>query len=209
MAVDKLSPITPSHWNSSPSVKSVNEEFCIHGDRTIVCIEMRSINERGGDKNTHTHTYTRFSLCFWFARKHKHSHVTVEFAPSLTECAHSSALVHLHAHTFSGLQKSSSTQLSTLKTLLKGTQTQSNTVFFLLYIFSVSAKEGGSDRTLPFLLLPLQMGITCARVTLPHFSLHWLSDPLRPKHAGANKRFGLCGPDKRGFVFSGDFNVSV
>lgn len=51
-----------------------------------------------------------------------------------------------------------------------------NTVFFfLLYIFSVSAKEGGSDRTvalLLLLLLPLQMGLTCARVTLPHFSLH-------------------------------------
>ncbi len=55
----------------------------------------------------------------------------------------------------------------------------------------------------------LQMGITCARETLAHFSPQWFSDPFRSKHAGANKHFGLRGPDKRGLVFAGDVKFSV
>lgn len=161
---------------------------------------------------TRTHTRTLFSLCLVCqkAQTFPRDGGVCSLPHWMRSVARWCTFTRTRPRSRSGLAKSSLTQLSTLKTLFKGNKTQRNTVFFLLYIFSVSAKEGGSDRTVSLLLLlPLQMGLTCARVTLPHFSLHWLSDPLRPKHAGANKRFGLCDPDKRGFVFSGDFNVSV
>lgn len=115
----------------------MKEEFCIHGDRTIVCIEMRSINERGGDKNTHTHTlFSPFLVC-QKAQTFPRDGGVCSLPHWMRSVARWCTFTRTRPRSRSGLAKSSLTQLSTLKTLFKGTQTQMNTVFFfIIYFFS-------------------------------------------------------------------------